>query len=200
MLKIGLTGGIGSGKSTVAKIFEMLGIPVYYADDVAKRIMNTNESIRRQLIGHFGEDSYNGNDLNRQYIATQVFNNAETLALLNSIVHPVTIADADNWMKKQTTAYAVKEAALIFEANIDKHLDYVIGVSAPAELRLKRVMQRDNVTPEKVQQRMDKQMDDDEKMKRCDFIIYNDEKNLLIPQVIRLHDHFTGLRPTELTS
>jgi len=188
MLKIGLTGGIGSGKSTVAKVFETLGIPVYYADDRAKSIMNEDGPLRQQIIHHFGEASYANEQLNRAYIAAQVFNNSEKLSLLNSIVHPVTIADAEKWMLQQRTPYAIKEAALIFEANADKQLDHVIGVTAPFDLRLKRVMERDGISPEKVQERMDKQMDEAEKMKRCDFIIYNDEKQLLIPQVLELHE------------
>lgn len=188
MLKIGLTGGIGSGKSTVAKVFEMLGIPVYYADDAAKRIMNEDEELRKQIIAYFGDASYENRQLNRAHISSQVFNNRKKLDLLNSIVHPVTIADAEKWMLQQQTPYAVKEAALIFEANADKQLDYVIGVSAPFDLRLKRVMEREGITADKVQARMDKQMDEEEKMKRCDFIIYNDEKQLLIPQVIELHE------------
>ncbi|RYD74384.1 MAG: dephospho-CoA kinase [Sphingobacteriales bacterium] len=151
ILKIGLTGGIGSGKSTVAKVFETLGIPVYYADDVAKRIMNENELLRTKITEHFGEESYTDEQLNRAHIAAQVFNNKTKLDLLNSLVHPVTIADAEDWMHRQTTSYAVKEAALIFEANAHKQLDYVIGVTAPFDLRLKRVMDRDKISPEQVQ-------------------------------------------------
>ncbi len=193
MLKIGLTGGIGSGKSTVAKVFETLGIPVYYADDAAKRVMNENAALRQQIIEHFGEASYEKGQLNRAHISGQVFNNTEKLNLLNTIVHPVTIADAEQWMQQQKTPYAIKEAALIFEANANKQLDYVIGVSAPPDLRLKRVMERDHTTPDKVQARMDKQMNEEEKMKRCDFIIYNNEKQLLIPQVIELHKKLISL-------
>ena len=113
--------------------------------------------------------------------------------MLNSIVHPITIADAERWMRAQSTAYAIKEAALIFEANANKELDYVIGVTAPFNLRLKRVMERDNISPEQVQARMDKQMNEEEKMKLCDFIIFNDEKQLIIPQVLELHDKLTAL-------
>lgn len=188
MLKIGLTGGIGSGKSTVAQVFEILGIPVYYADAAAKRVMNENRALKAQVIQHFGEASYENNQLNRAHIAAQVFNNKQKLDLLNSIVHPVTIADAETWMQQQHTPYALKEAALIFEANANKQLDYVIGITAPVDLRLKRVMERDHISPEKVQERMDKQMNEEEKMKRCDFIIYNDERQLLIPQVVALHE------------
>lgn len=193
MLRIGLTGGIGSGKSTVAKVFETLGIPVYYADDAAKRIMNEDEGLRKQVIAHFGDASYENGQLNRAHIASQVFNNKDKLALLNSIVHPVTIADAEKWMQQQHTPYALKEAALIFEADAHKQLDYVIGVSAPFDLRLKRVMDRENITAEKVQARMDKQMDEEEKMKRCDFIIFNNEQQLLIPQVIELHEKLVAI-------
>ena len=192
-LRIGLTGGIGSGKSTVAKIFETLGIPVYYADDRAKAIMNEDESLRTQIIQHFGTESYVHGQLNRAHIAAQVFNNAGKLALLNSIVNPVTMADAEKWMNQQRTPYAIKEAALVFESNAYKHLDYVIGVTAPAAMRIKRVMQRDGISEEKVQERMSKQMEDEKKMKLCDFVVYNDETQLLIPQVITLHEKLMAL-------
>ncbi len=188
MLKIGLTGGIGSGKSTVAKIFEVLGIPVYYADDAAKRLMNEDENLKHSIIKYFGEESYINNTLNRAFISKQVFNNAEKLAALNSFVHPATINDAEQWMKKQKTYYAIKEAALIFESNIHQNLDYVIGVGAPEELRIARTMQRDSITKEDVIKRMKNQMDEAEKMQRCDFIIYNDEQKAVLPQVLALHE------------
>ncbi|RYF81890.1 MAG: dephospho-CoA kinase [Chitinophagaceae bacterium] len=187
-MRIGLTGGIGSGKTTVAKIFETLGIPVYYADDAAKRIMHENVALRQQITEYFGAEVYAGNQLNRALLASLVFNNPENLALLNSLVHPLTIADADAWMQQQQTPYTIKEAALVFESDVYKHLDKVIGVSAPYELRLQRTMQRDNIGRAAVEARMARQMDEEEKMKRCDFIIYNDEKQLLIPQVVALHE------------
>jgi dephospho-CoA kinase len=187
MLKIGLTGGIGSGKTSVAKIFEVLGIPVYYADDAAKRLMNENELLKHQIINHFGAESYIDGKLNRAYLATVVFSDAEKTKLINSIIHPVTIADAEAWMEKQTTIYSIKEAALIFEAKAEKNLDLIIGVQSPLPLRIKRVMLRDNLTEEAVQNRMQKQMDEAEKMSRCNFIIVNDEEQLLIPQVVKLH-------------
>lgn len=187
-LRIGLTGGIGSGKSTVAKVFETLGIPVYYADDRAKLIMNEDELLMQKIREHFGHDAYKNNQLNRSYIASQVFSNTEKLALLNSIVHPVTIADAETWMQAQSTPYAIKEAALIFEAGAEKNLDHVIGVTAPTPLRIQRVMRRENISEEKVQERISKQMDESEKMKRCDFVIYNNEEQLLIPQVLAIHE------------
>ncbi len=188
MLKIGLTGGIGSGKTMVAHIFEVLGIPVYYADDAAKRLMNEDGNLKQQIITHFGEESYIDGKLNRSYLATVVFSDVEKTKLINSIIHPATIADAELWMNKQTAPYAIKEAALIFEANAEKQLDLVIGVQCPLSLRMNRVMQRDNIDEAAVLARMQKQMDETEKMNRCDFIVENNEKNLLIPQVIALHE------------
>ena len=188
MLRIGLTGGIGSGKSTVAKIFEVLGIPVYYADAAARRLMNENEELKKKIIDHFGKGSYADGQLNRPYISSLVFNDTEKLELLNSLTHPATILDADKWMLGLTTPYAIKEAALIFESGSAKHLDHVIGVSSPAPLRIQRIMQRDKITKEQVLQRMDGQMDEDKKMRLCDFIIINDEQQLVIPQVLKLHD------------
>ena len=192
-MRIGLTGGIGSGKSTVAKIFETLGIPVYYADDAAKRIMNENDELREAIQTHFGAETYTNNKLNRSHLASLVFGDEKKLALLNELVHPLTIADSDRWMKAQTSAYARKEAALIFESDVWKGLDKVIGVSAPQELRLQRAMQRDSISKEAVLARMNKQMNEDEKMKRCDFVIYNDETQLLIPQVLELHEKLISL-------
>lgn len=193
MLKIGLTGGIGSGKSTVAKVFEVLGIPVYYADNAAKQLMNKDENLKEKITKQFGNQVYTDGKLNRTYLSEIVFNNPEKLALLNSLVHPATLKDAERWMQQQTTPYAIKEAALIFESGAQQHLDYVIGVTAPAPLRIHRTMQRDAITREEVVARMDKQMDDTIKMKLCHFIIKNDEQEMLLPQVIALHEKLLKL-------
>ncbi len=192
MLQVGITGGIGSGKTTVCRIFEILGIPVYYADEAAKRLM-TESPLREEIIRHFGPEAYSGNQLDRAYLAARVFSSQEKLNLLNSLVHPVTIADAESWMKKQTSPYVLKEAALLFESGSYRLLDYIIGVSAPLPLRISRTSARDQVSPEAIQQRMEKQMDEDEKIKRCDFVLINDEKQLLIPQVIDLHQQLLRL-------
>lgn len=189
MLRIGLTSGIGAGKTTAAKIFELLGVPVYYADDAAKRLMNEDKNLKQQIIHHFGKEVYEGGLLNRKLLSSLVFGNPEKIALLNSIVHPVTIADSEKWMQRQSSSYALKEAALIFESNSHLQLDAVIGVSAPYELRLKRAMQRDGIGAADVEARMNRQMDEEEKMKRCQFVLINDEEQLLIPQVITLHQH-----------
>ena len=193
MLRIGITGGIGSGKTTVAKIFEVLGVPVYYADVAAKRLMNEDKLLQQNIIGHFGSAIFENKQLNRGLLASIVFNDPEKLSLLNSIVHPVTIADAEKWMKQvakadgKETPYAIKEAALLFESGAQKKLDYVIGVNAPYKLRLQRAMQRDNLSKEEIESRMVKQMDETKKMNLCNFIITNDEVQLLIPQVLELH-------------
>ena len=190
MLKVGLTGGIGSGKSTVAKIFEVLGIPVYYADDAARQIMNTDKQVKAALIKNFGEETYQGGQLNRTYLASLVFADNQKLELLNSLTHPATIRDANRWILQQTSPYIIKEAALLFESGANKYLDSVIGVFAPAELRIQRAIQRDNTTKEEVLQRMSRQMEEDAKMKLCDFIITNDEQQLVTPQVLKLHEQF----------
>ncbi len=187
MLKIGITGGIGSGKSTVAKVFEVLGIPVYYADDAAKRLMNEDEGLKEKIKHLFGDNVYTEGKLDRKYLAEIVFNDPEKLELLNALVHPATILDAERWMQNQSTPFCIKEAALIFESGAHEHLDYVIGVTAPAPLRIKRTMNRDGITLEEVIARMDKQMDEAIKMKLCDFVIKNDEQEMLLPQILALH-------------
>jgi dephospho-CoA kinase len=187
MLKIGITGGIGSGKSTVAKVFEVLGIPVYYADDAAKRLMNEDEELKQKIKSQFGESVYTNEHLNKKELANIVFNAPEKLEILNSLVHPATLKNAERWMQKNTTAYCIKEAALIFESGAQQNLDYVIGVTAPAPLRILRTMQRDGVTREEVMARMDKQLDEAIKIKLCDFVITNDEQEMLLPQILDLH-------------
>lgn len=196
MLKIGLTGGIGSGKTTVARILEVIGIPVYYADDAAKSMMNENEALKEKLKENFGPDIYINGQLNRPLLSSLVFANAEKLELLNSIVHPLTIADAEAWMKQQELKgfpHAIKEAALIFESGAQKKLDYIIGVHAPFRLRLQRAMLRDGQAKEAIEARMSKQMDETRKMALCDFILSNNEEELLIPQVIELHQRLVSL-------
>jgi dephospho-CoA kinase len=190
MLKIGLTGGMGSGKTIVSKIFSVLGIPIFYADDIAKTIMNEDEGLKQSIMNLFGSEAYINNQLNRKYIASIVFNDKYKLDRLNALVHPVTIAAADKWMREQTTAYVIKEAALMFEAGAAAHLDYVIGVYAPQHLRLQRVMHRDSASREDVLARMNRQLDETIKMKLCDFVIVNDEQQAVLSQVLSVHQKF----------
>ena len=194
MLKIGLTGGIGSGKSTVARIFEVLGIPVYYADRAAKKLMTENEELKASIINAFGIDAYANGNLNSEYIAGLVFNNDKKIELLNSLVHPATIEDAAEWIKIQNAPYVVKEAALIFESRSNRELDYVIGVRSPLALRIQRAMDRDNISADEVKARMDKQMDDELKLQLCDYVIVNNEQEMIIPQVLTLHEEFLKLQ------
>ncbi|MBI3138634.1 MAG: dephospho-CoA kinase [Sphingobacteriales bacterium] len=188
MLRIGLTGGIGSGKSTVAKVFETLGIPVYYADEVAKRILNSDPVLKESILLHFGTAAYKEGILDRKYLAAVVFNNQEKLDLLNSLVHPATIRDSQSWMQDQNAPYAIREAALLFESGAAGNLDFVIGVYAPRVLRIQRVIKRDGLTAEEIEKRISRQINEEMKMKLCDAVIRNDEQELVIPQVMRLHE------------
>lgn len=190
MLRIGLTGGIGSGKSTVARIFEVLHVPVYYADAASKRLYQTDAALMAELKKHFGNDIYNDTELNRAKLAQLVFNDDEKLALLNSLVHPPTIKDAEQWMARQTAPYIIKEAALLFESGSVRGLDYVIGVHAPLPLRMQRVLARDGATRDEVAARMARQLDETIKMKLCDFVICNDGEQAVLPQVLQLHERF----------
>ena len=190
MLRIGLTGGIGSGKSTVAHIFEVLNIPVYYADAASKRLMSEDEELKNKIKKAFGEDTYINNELNRKYLSDEVFNDPQKIKLLNSLVHPATIKDALGWMQIQKAPYVIKEAALIFESGSNKDLDYVIGVKSPVDLRIKRAMARDNISEQEVLARMNKQMDEEAKISLCDYVIVNDEEQMVIPQVLVLHEKF----------
>ena len=193
MLRIGLTGGIGSGKSTVAQIFEVLNIPVYYADVEARRLMNEDPVLRSAIINLFGSDAYSNNTLNRKYISNIAFSDPLKLESLNKLVHPATKSDSEGWMAQRTSPYAIHEAALIFEANVNDRLDHVIGISSPEELRILRAMERDNVSRDEVMKRMRSQMNEDAKLGKCDFILYNDEQQLLIPQVLQLHEKLVSL-------
>lgn len=193
MLKVGLTGGIGAGKSTVAQIFKVFGIPVYQADQEAKRLMQTNTSLIEKIREAFSDKAYVEGILDRKFLSSIVFNDKQKLELLNSIVHPFTIQDGKEWMKKQTSPYAIKEAALIFESGSQGEFDCLIGVFAPTTLRIHRTIQRDKVEREKVLSRMEKQLDESIKMKLCDHVLINNEQTLLVPQVIDLHQKLISL-------
>ena len=193
MLKVGVTGNIGSGKTTVCELFKAYGIPVYNADSEAKKIMSSSETIIADIKKHFGEEAYINNQFNSAYIANIVFSDFHQLHILNAITHPAIIEHAMQWMNQQTTPYAIKEAALIFESGSAEGLDVVIGVEAPNNLRIKRIMKRDSLDREEVLKRMDKQIDQEMKMNLCDYVIKNDEKSSLIEQVEALHKKLVAL-------
>lgn len=192
MLKVGVTGGIGSGKSTVCRIFAVLGVPVYDADSRAKWLQTHDEHLRGQIVEHFGVSAYLPDGmLNRTYMAAQVFNNPEKLQLLNSLVHPRVAQDSAQWLEQQQAAgkpYAIKEAALMIESGSYRQLDVLILVTAPDEVRIARVLKRDpHRSREEVAAIIGKQMPESEKMKYADYVVVNDGSQMLIPQVIGLH-------------
>ncbi len=189
MIKVGLTGGIGSGKTTVAKIFESLSIPVFYADNQAKVILNTNEKVKENLLEYFGSSLYAEGVLNRAFLAEKIFNNPAAIAHVNSVVHPA-VADAfSEWCLDQNAPYVLKEAAILFETNAYKQLDQTILVSAKKELRFKRIKARNNWADSEIKKRMANQWTDKQKIPLSDFVIYNNEEELLIPQILKIHEN-----------
>ena len=195
-LQIGITGGIGAGKSLICRIFHCLGIPVYDADGHAKELMTTDVILISNIKKEFGELSYNTDGtLNRNYLSSAVFDDSEKLSKLNSLVHPQVGADYNRWVEKHRNyPYVMKEAALLFEAGSDKLLDKVIVIHAPEELRIQRVIARDpHRSKDQVRAIMSKQMPEAQKMEKADFVIINDEKELVVPQVLELHNQFLSI-------
>ncbi len=188
MLKVGVTGGIGSGKSVVCRVFASLGIPVFNADDAARHLMEHDEALKRSIVDALGADAYRNGLPDRERIAAIVYADAAKLAALNAIVHPATIQYAAQWMAAQTAPYIIKEAAIFFESGSYKEMDVMIGISAPAHVRINRVMQRSRHSEEKVKSIMAQQMDEAEKMSRCDYVIVNDDVQAILPQVLQLHE------------
>ena len=203
MTIIGLTGGIGSGKSVVASLLELYGIPVYSADEESKRLLdslNPNRFLtpvrvedtqhpsflRERLTALLGDSIYGPNGLNRRLMASLIFDNAKLLEQVNAIVHPEIARHFRSWIERQTAKYAVLESAILFESNFDRYVDICIMVYAPRELRIRRVMMRDGITESEVLQRMQHQLPDEEKTERADYVIYNDEKQPLIPQIEKI--------------
>ncbi len=187
---IGITGGIGSGKSVVANILNSMGYPVYNSDDRAKVLINKDSGLILKIKESFG-NVYNTEGLDRQKMANIVFNNPEKLALLNSLVHPAVGHDFDLWVKKQSSSLVFKEAAILFETGIYKTLNKVILVTCPLPIKIKRVMERDSVSQEDVENRMKNQWSDEQKIKLSDYVIDNSGNKLLIPQVQKILNHLT---------
>jgi dephospho-CoA kinase len=195
MLKIGLTGNIGSGKTTVAKVFELLGVPVFYADDEAKKVMVTDAILIDAIKQTFGAESYFADGtLNRKYIAAIVFNNPAELEKLNALVHPAVFRAFEALEAKAKHApYIIREAAILFESGSYKTCDRSIIVTAPLDKRITRVVQRDGISIDEVKKREGRQMPEDEKKKLADDVIVNDDSQLVIPQVIALHQKYLAL-------
>lgn len=199
VLKVGITGGIGSGKTTVCKLFEQLGVPIYYADDRAKYLMQHEHYLIDLIKQNFGAEVYdNGGALNRRLLAEKVFNNTEKLALLNSLVHPAVFRDTERFVEQQqikNLPYAMKEAALLVETGSYKSLNKLIVVTAPLELRIQRVAARDGATRDEILARMRNQLPEEEKIKLADYIITNDkDEEHLKQQVLNIHQQLLELR------
>lgn len=187
MLKVGLTGGIGSGKSTVAHYFSELGIAIYYADSEAKKLMNSSKIIRRKLTQRFGEEVYLNNELNRPFLANLIFTNKSHLAFVNSVVHPKVNQHFNRWIKRQNSPYVIQENALLFENNSYLFFDKIITVTAPKEIKISRVVERDQTTKKLVLDRMNNQLADKEKITKSDYVINNTDLEKTKAQVLKIH-------------
>jgi len=194
-LQVGITGGIGAGKSIICKIFGVLGIPIYDADSKAKLLMQNNKELQQQIIKLFGPDSYTDGQLNRSYLAERVFNNSQNVKQLNQIVHPAVARDYGDWYSDQSqqTAYVVREAALMIESGSYRDLDSLITVEAPRSLRISRVQQRDpHRSKQQIEAIISKQLTDEQRLQYAHYVIQNDEMQLVVPQVLKLHQLFLG--------
>jgi dephospho-CoA kinase len=186
-LILGITGGIGSGKSTICKVFKTLGVPVFEADLHAKKLINSNNEIRDGLQQLFGNNIYDENNLlNRSMLANLIFNDDNLLQKVNNLVHPAVRNDFIQWVEKQNSDYVIHEAAILFESGFYKMMDFTVLVSAPKEMRIKRVVERDNIKAEMVESRIKKQWPDEEKRKLASLELVNDNKTLLIPKILEI--------------
>ena len=185
---VGITGGIGSGKTTISNYFKTLGIPVYHADDEAKALMNRSKIIRRKLIGLFGEEAYKNDRLNRDYLRGKIFKDKMLLQQMNNIVHPKVKSHFERWAKKQNASYILKEVAIIFENNLQDQYNYIISVVADEKERIHRVVKRDNTSEASVKAIIANQLSDSEKIKKSDFVIYNNNIGIAKAQAISIHN------------
>ena len=194
MKRIGLTGGIGSGKTCVSKVFQTLGIPIFNADKIAKEYMQSSDKLKEAIKEIFGNNVIKKGILQNKILAEIVFNDNEKLIQLNRLVHPFVLEIFDKWQKKQNAFFVLKEAAILFESGAYKKLDAVICVSAPMRVKIERVMKRDNCTKKEVLKRMNNQMVENEKEKLSDFVILNDGKERLLPQILDIFDRINNLQ------
>lgn len=194
MLKVGLTGGIGSGKTTVANVFNKLGIPVFYADLEARKLMEHSQDMIQAIKSYFGEEAYIGNELNRKYLSGIVFSDPTKLKKLNQITHPAVHQQFEKWSAEHKDAtYLIQEAALIFESGAAKYFDHIILILAPLEIRIDRVVRRDGIKHDEVRSRIASQMSDEEKIPLSDFLIFNDEQSMVVNQVMAFHEKMISL-------
>lgn len=183
MIKIGITGGIGSGKSVVASLLKLSGIPVYIADEESKRLTNTSPVIRKKLTELLGNDLYTENGLNKKLLASHIFSNPDTLKQVNGIIHPEVNRDFTTWAQAQATPFCAIESAILFESGFDRTVDISLMVYAPMELRISRALERDAIPRSELINRIKNQMPDEIKKEHSDYVIYNDDQQALIPQI-----------------
>lgn len=188
MKKVGLTGGIGSGKTTVARVFQSLGVPVFNADTVAREIVSKDPLTKQKIIDLLGEEAFINGEYNRPFVASRVFKEKHLLEKLNAIIHPATIKAFEDWFRLQNAAYVIKEAAILFESGSHKGVDVTITVNAPEQIRLERVLNRDNTTEAQVRSRMMSQFTDEQRAGIADHVIVNDDVTPVLPQVLKLHE------------
>ena len=188
MLKAGLSGGIGSGKTTVSKVFQTLGVPVFYADDAVKSLYNTDKSLQQSMLNLLGTSIYSNGQLQARALATLIFNDDHLLRRVNELTHPILLKAFMAWAQEQKTPYVLLEAAILFEAGIAGEMDINISVSAPESTRIARVMQRDGCSEEEIRLRMSKQWSDEQRNAKADFVIINDNREALLPQIITIHE------------
>jgi len=187
-MKLGITGGIGSGKTSVCRIFSVLGIPVFFADPEASTIMNTDKKVIEGINNIAGKNIYQDGKLDRELLASLIFTDPESLRKVNSLVHPVVFDKFLKWAEEQNTPYVIMEAAILFESGASELVDRVATVYAPVEERIARVTRRNKLSREQVIRRMRNQLDDEEKIKRSDYVINNSENDMIIPVILRIHD------------
>ena len=193
MIKIGITGGIGSGKSTVCRIFSLLGVPVYDSDSNARRLMNADPEVTARIRSLFGEGTYRDGELDRRLLASRIFANGKLRGELNRIVHPAVSRDFLDWAQRQRGPYVLQEAAILFESGAWRDMDAVVAVSAPEPVRIRRAMRRDSSSEEAVRARMAAQIGEAERVERADYVILADDRELVVPQVLSLHERFCRL-------
>jgi len=194
ILKLGVTGGIGSGKTTVCKMFEVLGIPVFSADDEAKKIQDVNPEIREQINILAGRDLYSAGYLDRSELAKIVFSDKVLLKKINSIIHPVVFSLFKEWVSMQDAPYSVMEAAILFESGAFRMMDRIATVVTPVEERIERLLKGNRMTREQITSRMNNQIDDDSRIRQADFVIYNSENDMIIPAILRIHQEMLNIK------
>ena len=195
--RLGVTGGIGSGKTTVCRIFRVLGVPVFVADVEARRLMNNDPSVRQEINGITGKDLYTTGELDRKELARLIFNRPELLQRVNAVVHPAVLRIFDDWASKQEVPYVIMEAAILFEAKADMFVDRVASISAPVEERIGRVMGRNELSREEVMERIKNQLEDDEREEQSYYVINNADNEMIIPEILKIHEDMLRLAERE---